>query len=370
MEAFPGIEALAKEGNKLSDMDEEIFRLKENGIEKEIKKYKKREEKLLEDKDKLNDRVIQAQKDLKDYCLKELRRTFCYERDGRYFKIMNGAISLTQKKNKSLEEMGYEFRQALLHKNALRKITYDEIIDILTKYHKACEHDNQDRHTIMEVLNYVRENPKMSRLEFADEVKKICDPELRDDLKAYVERATKVAKSEAKFDLECSIDPMEEKIQKWSQNKMKEKQDETMRKKLLPHKDSLDEDLKKRLNIDQKDNKQNQNQKGNHRGGFHQRGNFSQRGQRFQPYGNHRGQRGGFGFRENFRGQFQNQNSRGGYNSGYHQNNYQNNSYYQQNYDGNRGGHRGNFNFRGNFRGNHRFQQQERRPNANQENKN
>ncbi|CBY15475.1 unnamed protein product [Oikopleura dioica] len=283
MDTFPDLEKLKLRGVDLSEEDQAIFDLQAVGLMKEIDNAKAREEKAVNEKDKLTDRFWAAQEKLKNYVLYEMRKTFVYEKDGKYFKIANGAVTLTQRKTLSLDEMGYMFRTHLMDNNNLRKLHFEGILEVLKKYHGACDMEQEDKHTILEVMTYIRENPKMSRLVLIEELKKICDPTLRDDINQYLERAKK--DKEAQMDLENSIDLTQEKLDRFKQNRLECQVQRNTRNKFMPFKDLLDDDIKK---INRNMN-QNYNQNYNHQGGF--RGNF-----RGGPARG--GNRGGFGNQE------------------------------------------------------------------------
>jgi len=114
-----------------------------------------------------------------------------------------------------LDEVGADFRKALITKDEVTKITYADIIKILERYERAAPLGSHDRGQISEVLNFVRENSKCSRMSFLEEAMKIADNQFRTELAKHLMKLRKT--EEHKLNLDNSIDPETEKDQVYDQ---------------------------------------------------------------------------------------------------------------------------------------------------------
>jgi hypothetical protein len=238
---FPQVEKVVAEGNyhKLNAQDKEIFDGKEEKIMEEIEGLKKKEEAGIKEKGKAREGLYMAEKNLKNFCATEFKEVYAFEKHGRYYKVGVGALALTQKKGQTEEEMGRALRKFLVEGNELRRATFETILDLLRKYHGSLSPGAPDQGTIMELMNEIRDNPKMSRTMVCSLLRRICDAELQSDL---VRKMT-MWRMDPDYaqDLDNSIDPETENLQLLMQGRKDFQKKEQMRRKMLPYRAHLSE---------------------------------------------------------------------------------------------------------------------------------
>jgi hypothetical protein len=115
---------------------------------------------------------------------------------------------------------------------SIRTMNYKKITTLLRKYEKACPTVTHDQQQISEVLNYVRDNPKMSRVQFVEKAFKIANAEFRTELATRIIKLKK--DKEANDDLESSIDPDKERDQQLKSGRTFQQQLNKMQNILRP----------------------------------------------------------------------------------------------------------------------------------------
>ena len=120
-----------------------------------------------------------------------LGQPFAYKSEDKFFRVGGGTISLRQRTQETLDEVGADFHKALITKDEVTKITYAEIVNVLERYERAAPLGSHDRGQISEVLNNVRENPKCSRMSFLEEAMKIADNQFRTELAKHLMKLRK-----------------------------------------------------------------------------------------------------------------------------------------------------------------------------------
>ncbi|CBY10888.1 unnamed protein product [Oikopleura dioica] len=209
LECLPLIIQARDEGKIPKGDDKNILEMGGEALEKKVDELRKMDDMKNKDEDRARSKFVEAEKAWREFAIMR-GQPFAYKSDGRYFRIGGGTISLRQRTQETLEEVGADFRKALITKNDVTKITYTDIVKVLERYERAAPLGSHDRGQISEVLNFVRENPK-------------CSPE--------------------------KIDPQTEKDQVYDQGRADFMISEKRRKRLAPYKEHLTEEERIRYGL-------------------------------------------------------------------------------------------------------------------------
>ncbi|CBY12424.1 unnamed protein product [Oikopleura dioica] len=246
LECLPLIIQARDEGKIPKGDDKSILEMGGEALEKKVDELRKLDDTKNKDKDRARSKFVEAEKAWKEFAIMR-GQPFAYKSDGRYFRIGGGTISLRQRTQETLDEVGADFRKALITKNDVTKITYTDIVKVLERYERAAPLGSHDRGQISEVLNFVRENPKCSRMSFLEEAMKIADAQFRTELAKHLMKLRKT--EEHRLNLDNSIDPQTEKDQVYDQGRADFMISEKRRKRLAPYKEHLTEEERIRYGL-------------------------------------------------------------------------------------------------------------------------
>ncbi|CBY20900.1 unnamed protein product [Oikopleura dioica] len=360
LECLPLIIQARNDGRQPKGDDKEILEMGGETLEKKVEELRKADDAKNKDKERARAKFIEAEKAWKDFALM-MGQPVAYKTDDRFFRIGGGTISLRQRTQETLDEVGGDFRKALIHKDDVTKITYLDIVKILERYERAAPMGSHDRGQISEVLNFVRDNPKCSRMNFLEEAMKIADAQFRTELAKHLMKLRKT--EEHKLNLDNSIDPQTEKDQVYDQGRADFMISERRRKRLAPFRDQLPEEDRIRYGLT-KPERHNERSGGRRNRNKERLDNYRRRPEndrrperreenRWNRQRSDRDNR-NHGGRTEYRGSYDRQNH---HNEGYRR-------HYQQNFTQNRGYHSNNRG-RGHFRqNNNSFDHNQRRGNA------
>ena len=345
LECWPEVIKEVQNGKTLTGaVDKQIYELKEEGLNEKIQEALKKDEQKSKEKDRLKDKWMQADRLWKEHALTECQ-PFAYQSEEKYFRIGGGAIKLNQKPQQSLDEIGSEFRDLFMEEDTIRKINYTQIVSLLRKYEKACPTGTHDQQQISEVLNFVRDNPKISRIQFIEEAFKIANAELRTELATRVIKMKK--DKEANDDLESSIDPDKEREQQLRAGRTYQQQLNKMQNILRPVQNFLPAADKNKYKLTTNNSQQFQRGRGrgrgNYRGGYGQNQDQRSYGQQGGNWGHSGGNQnwGQQGGRQNWNKPYDRPNQHGGNQGRFNNENGQRPGF--GNFQGGRGNHNNRF---------------------------
>jgi hypothetical protein len=259
LECLPLIIQARDDGRPPRGDDKDILEMGGEALEKKVDELRKVDDAKNKDKDRARAKFLEAEKAWKDFAIMSLGQPFAYKSEGRYFRVGGGTISLRQRTQETLDEVGADFRKALITKDEVTKITYADIIKILERYERAAPLGSHDRGQISEILNFVRENPKCSRMSFLEEAMKIADNQFRTELAKHLMKLRKT--EEHKLNLDNSIDPETEKDQVYDQGRAGFMITEKRRKRLEPFKHVMPEEIRIRYGLSKSENKDHRRQR-------------------------------------------------------------------------------------------------------------
>ncbi|CBY11485.1 unnamed protein product [Oikopleura dioica] len=246
LECLPLIIQARDDGRQPKGDDKDILEMGGEALEKKVEDLRKIDDGKNKDKDRARTKFVEAEKAWREFAVMR-GQPFAYKSDNRFFRIGGGTISLRQRTQETLDEVGADFRKALIHKNDVTQITYADIVKILERYERAAPLGSHDRGQISEVLNFVRENPKCSRMSFLEEAMKIADAQFRTELAKHLMKLRKT--DEHRLNLDNSIDPQTEKDQVYDQGRADFMISEKRRKRLAPYKEHLTEEERIRYGL-------------------------------------------------------------------------------------------------------------------------
>ncbi|CBY09333.1 unnamed protein product [Oikopleura dioica] len=230
--AIEDIQMALARGEVLHYEDQAIWDEGEDRISAELSEKKEFDRKLRKEKLEIRSMLERNKTDLQRYCLQTLQKTYSFEQAGRYYKIGRGksatqkivgikiklaAVDLVQPMGESLREVGRDFRDLITDQTRLRKLDYAEALKIVVRYEKAVEPHHKDLPSIQEALKIMRDNPKLSRFEWCQAVRALCDETLQIDFVKTVDQIT--ATEEGNMDMSNSLNADTEFIQLMQQQR-------------------------------------------------------------------------------------------------------------------------------------------------------
>jgi hypothetical protein len=151
-------------------------------------------------------------------------------------------VDLVQPKGESLREVGMAFRSLVTDSAKLRALRYAEALDIVVRYERAVEPHHKDMPTIQEALKAMRDNPKLSRFQWCEAVRSICDEALLSDFIRVVDRIT--ATEEGNLDMSNSLNTEEEFLQLLRQKRSKAQEQATLTKEFNQARNFFSEEVR------------------------------------------------------------------------------------------------------------------------------
>jgi hypothetical protein len=151
-------------------------------------------------------------------------------------------VELVQPKGESLREVGMAFRSLVTDPTRLRELRYAEALDTVVRYERAVEPHHKDMPTIQEALKAMRDNPKLSRFQWCEAVRSLCDEALLSDFIRVVDRIT--ATDEGNLDMSNSLNTEEEFLQLLRQKRSKAQEQASLHKEFNQAKNFFSEEVK------------------------------------------------------------------------------------------------------------------------------
>jgi len=215
--AIDDIQMALARGEVLHYEDQAIWDEGEDRIAAELSEKKEIDRKLRKEKLEIRTMIEKNKADLQKYCLQTLQKTYSFEQAGRFYKIGRAAVDLVQPMGESLREVGRDFRDLITDQARLRKLTYAEALKIVVRYEKAVEPHHKDLPSIQEALKIMRDNTKLSRFEWCQAVRALCDETLQVDFVKTVDQITST--EEGNMDMSNSLNADTEFLQLMQQQR-------------------------------------------------------------------------------------------------------------------------------------------------------